>query len=320
MNHSERAKCALNLGQPDFVPHFEIEFQETADIFDGRTFFGIKDEPDRTGLKPREMNLHNAKLRVDIARRFEHSIIVSSFVPGNDGRTYFDESREQIEILRDLTGSEFLILGGGDPTFAIPGADMEKFVEGLYDYPQKMKEEAQKRVDKMLENFKQYRDAGAEGFVLWSDYAFNTGPFLSPSMFAEFITPYLKQTIEGIRSMGCYAIKHTDGNINPILEQIISCQPHGLHSIDPMAGMDIRQVKNLYGNKVCLIGNVHCAFMQSGTREQIADSAEYALKYAKPGGGYIFSTSNTVFKGMPIESYNLIHSIWMKNRDYEQFV
>lgn len=316
MNNRERAKLALELKKPDYVPHFEIDFQETEKHFEGRTFFGIEGEPDRTGLSFKDMNEHNAKLRVDIAKKFEHSIIVSSFVQGNSGKTYFEESEAQILKLRELVGSDLLVLGGGDPTFEIPGSDMCEFVTRLYEEPDKMKSIAQERVDHSLENFHKLKKAGAEGFVLWSDYAFNQGPFLSPDMFAEFITPYLKQTIDEIRSMGCYAIKHTDGNLMPIIDQIIDCKPHALHSIDPMAGMDIKEMKEKYGDKVCLIGNVHCAYMQSGTKEQIMESAHYALEYGKPNGGYIFSTSNVVFKGMPIESYELIHIIWKEKRYY----
>lgn len=316
MNHRERVMVALDGGQPDFVPHFEVEFQETVELFAGRTLFGLPGEPDRTGLTPREINRHNARLRADIARDLEHSIIVATFTPGCEGRSFFEESCEQIAMLRELVGSDYLVLGGGDPTFAIPGADMMEFVGKLYDEPDVMKDEAQRRVEESLRMFQAYRRAGAEGFLLWSDYAFNAGPFLSPDMFAEFVTPYLKQVIDGIRSMGCYAIKHSDGNLMPVLDQIMSCNPHALHSLDPMAGMDIRKIKEEYGKQVCLIGNVHCAYLQTGTPEQIRDSAEYAMEYGKPGGGYIFSTSNTVFKGMPMESYKMIHDIWKKNRDY----
>lgn len=316
MTHRERALCALHGGQPDFVPHYENEFQQTEEIFEGRTFFGRAGEPDRTGVSAREMNLHNARLRVDIAEKFDHSIIISSLTPGYHGRDFWEESEEQIIMLRDLVGSNILVLGGGDPTFAIPGSDMTEFVEKLYDDPQGLKDEAQRRVDEHLEQFERLHKAGAEGFILWSDYAFNSGPFLSPDMFAEFITPYLKQTIDGIRSMGCIAIKHTDGNLMPIIDQIVGCKPHALHSIDPMAGMDIREIKRLYGKDMCLIGNVHCAYMETGTPEQIRESAEYALTYGKPGGGFIFSTSNIVFRGMPLESYYLIHSIWKQMRSY----
>jgi uroporphyrinogen decarboxylase len=318
LTHRERAIRALRCEQPDFVPHFEIEVQETARDFGGRTFFGLEGEPDRVGLSPQDINLHNARLRVDAAVRFDHSAVVSTFTPKCPGRTFEEESIEQIEMLRSLVGSDRLVLGGGDPTYAIPGADMEAFVAAIFEEPQRMKDEAQRRVDGALRTFDAYREAGAEGFVLWSDYAFNAGPFLSPDLFAEFVTPYLKQTIDGIRSMGCYAIKHTDGNIMPVIDQILACRPHALHSLDPMAGMDIRLVKERYGRQVCLIGNVHCAHMQTGTRQQIRESAEYALTYGKPGGGYIFSTSNVVFRGMPMESYDLIHSIWMERRDYEE--
>lgn len=314
--HKERAILALLGGQPDFVPHFEIEFQETARDFGGRTLFGLPGEADRAGLTALDINRHNARLRADIAAKFDHSIVVSTFTPGCPGRTFEDESIEQIKLLCDLLGDERLILGGGDPTYAIPGADMAEFVTSLFEEPQRMKDEAQRRVDDALRSFAAYRDAGAEGFVLWSDYAFNSGPFLSPDMFAEFITPYLKQTIDGIRSLGCYAIKHTDGNLMPVIDQIISCRPHALHSLDPMAAMDIRLLKERYGRQVCLIGNVHCAHMQTGTPQQIRESAEYAMTYGKPGGGYIFSTSNIVFRGMPLESYDLIHSVWKERRDY----
>jgi uroporphyrinogen decarboxylase len=61
---------------------------------------------------------------------------------------------------------------------------------------------------------------------------------------------------------------------------------------------------------------VHCAHLQTGTPAQIRESAEYCLTHGKPGGGYLFSTSNCVFRGMPLESYDLIHSIWLERREY----
>ncbi|MGN1250347.1 MAG: hypothetical protein ACI4XW_09725, partial [Candidatus Spyradocola sp.] len=39
--------------------------------------------------------------------------------------------------------------------------------------------------------------------------------------------------------------------------------------------------------------------------------------YGKPGGGYIFCTSNVPFKGMPPERYRLILDVWKRMRDYD---
>jgi uroporphyrinogen decarboxylase len=74
--------------------------------------------------------------------------------------------------------------------------------------------------------------------------------------------------------------------------------------------VDIAEVKSKYGDKVCLIGNVNCGLMQTGTDEEVAESARYALRHGMPGYGYIFSTSNTIYSGMPLERYELINKIW----------
>ena len=136
-------------------------------------------------------------------------------------------------------------------------------------------------------------------------------------MFDEFITPFLSMICKAGREDGQYVIKHTDGNIMPILNSLVEAGPHALHSIDPMAGVDIREVKRLVGHKVALCGNVHGAALQTGTDEEVIESAEYCLKYGGEGGGYIFATSNVPFEGMPPERYQLILDIWKKHRKYE---
>jgi len=138
-----------------------------------------------------------------------------------------------------------------------------------------------------------------------ADYCFNDGPFLSPRMFAEYVTPYLTQLVEGIKAAGGYAVKHTDGNVMPILDQIVDSGIHALHSLDPMAGVDIAEVKRLYGDRICLFGNVNCALVQAGTSDDIEESARYCLQHGGvQSGGYVFTTSNCIFKGVPLENYD----------------
>jgi uroporphyrinogen decarboxylase len=115
------------------------------------------------------------------------------------------------------------------------------------------------------------------------------------------IAPYLAQLIRGYRDLGFYTIKHTDGNIMPILDQLVECNPHALHSLDPQGGVDMAEVKRRHGNRVCLIGNVNCGLLDTGTDAEVIESARYALAHGSPNGGYIFSTSNCVYPGMRLE-------------------
>ena len=102
----------------------------------------------------------------------------------------------------------------------------------------------------------------------------------------------------------------------PILDQLVEANPHAIHSLDPMAGVDIAKVKKLVGDKVCLIGNVNCALLQTGTDEQVIESAKYCLTHGKPNGGYIYSTSNVPFKGLELKRYQLVLDIWKQYRKY----
>jgi uroporphyrinogen decarboxylase len=92
----------------------------------------------------------------------------------------------------------------------------------------------------------------------------------------------------------------------PILDQLVSCGPNALHSLDPQAGVDIAEVKRLVGDQVCLAGNVNCGLMQTGTDEEVLQNIIYSITHGKPSGAYIFCTSNVAFKGMPLERYLLM--------------
>mgnify|MGYP001546879967 CR=1 FL=1 len=136
--------------------------------------------------------------------------------------------------------------------------------------------------------------------------------------FAEFITPYLVQLVRAYREMGFYVIKHTDGNIMPIVDQLLAAQPHALHSLDPQAGIDIAEIKRLYGDSVCLIGNVNCGMLDTGTDEQVVESTRYALRQGMPGGGYIFSSSNCIYTGMRLSRYELMLDVWRNEGNYPE--
>ncbi|MCZ7544040.1 MAG: hypothetical protein M5R40_11155 [Anaerolineae bacterium] len=130
------------------------------------------------------------------------------------------------------------------------------------------------------------------------------------------MTPYLARLVQGYRDLGFYVIKHTDGNIMPIIDQLVQCQPHALHSLDPQGGVDIAEVKRRYGGQVCLIGNVNCGLLDTGTTDEVVASARYALTHGMPGGGYIFSTSNCIYTGMKLSRYETMLEVWRREGNY----
>lgn len=296
---------------PGRVPHFELVFFLTMEAF-GRVHPSQRHYGQWDQMSDTERQLHRtdmADLYIQTAERYEHSAI---FIHPNPGS--LEETQRLIDIIRDRTGDRYFIMRHGDPTFAIPdGAGMVDFSYRMADEPEKLKAEAQQRVDEQLQFASKLRDL--DGFALCSDYCFNTGAFLSPDQFDEFVTPYLIQAVAGQRQLGYYVIKHTDGNIMPILDRLLEAKPHALHSLDPQGGVDMAEMVCIAGDQVALCGNVHCGMMQTGTDQQVVASARYALEHGMKSPGYIFCTSNCIYTGMALERYELMLDVWREHGD-----
>lgn len=297
------------------VPHFELVFFLTMEAF-GKVHPIHRNYSQWLQMEERERQLHRrdmAELYIATAERYEHSAI---FIHPNPGD--LDELARMVDLIRELSGDRYFLMAHGDATFAVPnGSDMEAFSCRMVEEPDALKAEAAAAVRKALADVATLRrPGGLDGFALCSDYCFNTGPFMSPAKFADFVTPYLAELTRGYREMGYYVIKHTDGNIMPIIDQLVSTRPHALHSLDPQGAVDLAEVKRRYGHELCLIGNVHCGMMDAGTPEQVEAAARQALQAGMPGYGYIFSTSNCIYTGMPLANYERMLDVWRREGNY----
>jgi uroporphyrinogen decarboxylase len=145
---------------------------------------------------------------------------------------------------------------------------------------------------------------GVQVVYTGDDYAYNTGPLMSPRHFRKLFAPALKRVIGGYKDLGLYVIKHTDGNLWPIIDMIVDSGIDCLDPIDPQAGMDLGEVKAKYGDRVALKGNVDCAqTMTFGTPQEVSAETITALRKGAPGGGFILSSSNSIHSAVKPENY-----------------
>jgi uroporphyrinogen decarboxylase len=297
------------------VPHFELVFFLTMEAFNRvHPLHRSYHQWDQMRRQEQELHLKDiAATYIMTAQQYEHAAIFH-----HGGLPTIEDDFRLIDEIRRQSGDQFFLMMHGDTTYSIPtGEDMMEFCGRLADDPAKARDTAASKVEHALKRADRFaQHGGLDGYALCSDYCFNTGPFFSLDWFDDFITPFLADLIRGYRERGFYVIKHTDGNIMPILDRLIMGQPHALHSLDPQGGVDIAEVKKMIGDRICLIGNVNCGLMQTGKDEEVIESARYALQHGMPGGRYVFSTSNCIYTGMPLERYELILDLWRELGNY----
>jgi len=163
-------------------------------------------------------------------------------------------------------------------------------------------------MDKVLEaNMAVVRDAiraGADVVILGDDYAHNAGPLMSPDLFRVSVLPRLTKMIAMIHDEGAFCVKHTDGNIYPLLEMLVSAGPDGVNPFEPVAGMELKKAKELIGGRVCLMGNIDCAhLLPGGTPDEVRETVKQAIADAGEGGGFILSSSNSVHSSCRPENF-----------------
>lgn len=146
--------------------------------------------------------------------------------------------------------------------------------------------------------------AGADAIVIADDYAGNDSPFFSPAIAKEFVIPRLKRMVDAIHEEGGKVIKHSDGNLWPILDAIVETGIDALNPLEPVAGMDIGEVKRRYGHRICLIGNIDCAHLLSEAEcGEVEAAVRECLRHAGPGGGFIIASSNAIHSSVKPENY-----------------
>lgn len=147
-------------------------------------------------------------------------------------------------------------------------------------------------------------DAGAHGILIGDDIAYNTGTFISPQSMREIIFPALKREVEAIkRYKDIPVFFHTDGDLRAVMDDIVGCGFDGLQSLQPTANMDLRSIKENYGDKLCLMGNIDInELLPFGTVEEVKKAVRETIDIGIKGSGFILSTCNILTRDIPIEN------------------
>jgi uroporphyrinogen decarboxylase len=138
---------------------------------------------------------------------------------------------------------------------------------------------------------------------LCDDLAYGTSLMVSPDFYRKHLFPWFREYKRICEKHSLPLIYHTDGRILRVVEDLIDCGINALHPIEPKA-MDICSLKEKYGNRLCLIGNVDLGeTLVRGTPQLVEDEVKQKIVRLAPGGGYCIGSSNAVTDYVPVENY-----------------
>ncbi|WP_319407027.1 uroporphyrinogen decarboxylase family protein [uncultured Desulfosarcina sp.] len=180
---------------------------------------------------------------------------------------------------------------------------MENYMIKLYQDPLLVERVAEMVTRYNLKQLDMLADAGLDVLVVEDDIANTKALLISPAHFRRYVNPYNRRLVDRAHALGVRVVRHSDGNLWPILDTLIASGYDGLNPLEPQAGMDLGKVKDACGDRICLLGNIDCMhLLPEGTPAEVDAAVRQAIDAAAAGGGYILCSSNSLHPGVNPEN------------------
>lgn len=292
------------------VPLWELEFHAWQLFSDRRIILGSE----FAELSPADKNRalrQNAEIILEVSEKLDFSAVTVpggywEIAPGHPAYYWLPagDREKQIDLLYREAGSELCLVAGSQSVLAMPDADKYmEFAYTLMEDPSSVIQMSEELCRKGKKQASALIDLGIGAIYTPSDIADNHGPYFNPEQMESMILPRLNSWAEHVHREGGLSILHSDGNLTPILEELAGTSVMALQAIDPMAGMDLIETRDLVKNRLCLCGNIDCGLLMSGSPEEIFESTASLLRNFGDQKGLVLGASNALEKELKKENY-----------------
>ena len=143
---------------------------------------------------------------------------------------------------------------------------------------------------------------GAHGIMV--DDASASETIMSPELCAELDIQYTKQLVDAVKAAGGFIIIHNCSK-KPYLKQQVDLKPDVLN----ISGGNLRAIKEQYGKRVCLMGNIEPNMIEWNSTIDVQSKAIECVKELKNEGGFIFSTGCEIPHNAPVANVKVLKEI-----------
>jgi len=336
MNRKERFFAALNLQEPDRVPMFDFLFQQPLyeklidrrpESYNGRDAVECALALDHdgvwlpfggfTGLKPKYLaeNVYQDEWGT-IYQKNEASWPIDAPVDypiknRGDLKNYrvpdptLAGRDSEIKAAVEMDNDDIAILGGvgGPLTTAWLLMGYENICYALYDDPGLIENVLKISNEYFKEAARRSVESGCIGLWVSEDLGDSTRGFFSLEVLRKHFLPHLVEIVDYIDSLGVPVLLHSCGHISDYLDDLAQTKITAIHPLQRTAGMDLRMIKEQYGNRFCIVGNIDSSkTLPYGSKENVAAEVKAAIDIAAPGGGYILASDHSLHDGISIEN------------------
>ncbi|WP_428938211.1 uroporphyrinogen decarboxylase family protein [Fontivita pretiosa] len=234
----------------------------------------------------------NAPARIDDASYFAHM----------DPYPDWPTAQRKYRALRD-TNRYVLFRAYGPWNAAWRHRGMEQLMMDLIESPdwvQDMAETYQSLVIAILRKCLDM-DMRPDGFIMFEDLGWKKSMLISPQAWRRYLLPSVQRVGQFLRDNRIDFWTHSDGAIEPIIDDLIECGLKLLNPLETAAGLNVVEMRRRYGKRLAFWGNISVTNML-GPKEALRAEIHQKVPIARQGG-YIFGSDHSVPPQVSFERY-----------------
>lgn len=144
----------------------------------------------------------------------------------------------------------------------------------------------------------------------YGDIAYKNALLHSPEWLRREFFPLIRQLTTALHEHGVKCLFHSDGDLAPVIPDIIEAGADGLNPIEVVAGMNLAEVKRLYGDRLFLTGGIDISqLMARSDPTEVRAVCLEAIRTASPGY-FIGSTTELDNGSKPENILAMIEAAW----------
>ena len=193
---------------------------------------------------------------------------------------------------------------------------IEQFVYLMADYPDLVEEWLEARHQAELRRVAAIANPKLLPAVLtYDDIAYKTGLIFSPKWLRRLWLPRLKRLVDAWHTRDTFCLFHSDGNLWPIMDDLVAAGIDGLNPLEAMAGMTVKEARQRYP-RLFLAGGVDVSqLMVFGTPEEVRTYCRQAIEDTSGRGFYLGSTTELLWDVRLENAIAMFEAAWETDKE-----
>lgn len=143
------------------------------------------------------------------------------------------------------------------------------------------------------------------------DICGNSGPMCGPETLRQVYFPHLKHALEPMFDAGIHWMWHSDGNINPIVDDLVACGIDGFQGFEEDKGMDLDLLlrhRGRDGSPPFICGSISVTTtIYEGVEAVRRDKERMRRIHERQGGGVILASSSSIMDNTPVDCVRALY-------------